>query len=49
MSLTLLLNNKGNNRNSRKSIELYGIIANTIATQLLENIGTKKIKIFDAK
>ena len=45
----LLLNNNVKNHNSEKSIELCSIIANYIASQLLQNIISNKIKIFDTK
>ena len=45
----LLLNKKGNNRNSEESTELHVIITNAITTQLLEIFTNNKIKIFDAK
>ena len=49
MALMLLLNHNGNNNNSVKSIESYGIISDDIATQLLEIVVTNKIKIFNKK
>ena len=49
VALMLLLGNNGNNNESLKSIESHRIIANYVAIQLLENIISDYIKIFDTK
>ena len=45
----LLLNNNGKNHKSEKSIESCSMIANSISGQLLENIISDQINIFDAR
>ena len=47
VALMLLHNNNGNNINLDKSIDSHSAIGNAIATQLLEDIISGNIKIFD--